>query len=139
MGLIIFPFLNHKHEAFISLGLVAILIVSANKYLYKNFSFSNFSLAFLCRVFCVILIVNFLIIILHDRKYYRYKVERISIDERKEKYRLIARNKTLIFTNNRPFLKSKKLKHWKMAWKIDGQINNEYFQQLIIQALEKQI
>ena len=81
----------------------------------------------------------FYIIIYHDRKYYRYKVDCTEINAREEIYKLTARNKTLILTNNRPFLKSKNLKHWKMKWEVEGEIWNQYFLKLIIEAIEKEI
>lgn len=82
---------------------------------------------------------NFTIIILHDRRRYRYKVELIEVNKRNEIYKLTARNKVVLFSNNRPLLKSKNLKHWKMTWTIDVEIWNTYFKKLIIEAIEKVI
>lgn len=82
---------------------------------------------------------NFFITVIHSYKRYRYKVECIEINNRNEIYKLTAKNKTIILINNRPFLKAKKLKHWKMTWEIEGEIWNVHFQELIIKAIEKVI
>jgi hypothetical protein len=83
--------------------------------------------------------MTFSITIIHDKRKYRYKVERIEINARNEVYKLTARNKTIIFTNNRPFLKEKNLKHWKVSWKTDPEIWNIYFKKLLVEAIEKEI
>ena len=82
---------------------------------------------------------SFTITILHDRRRYRYKVELIKTTTREEIYRLTAKNKTVILTNNRPFLKEKRLKHWHLSWNTDPEIWNTHFLKLIIEAMEKVI
>lgn len=82
---------------------------------------------------------SFTISIIFDRKKYSYPVKLMSIDSREERYLLRAKNKTVIFTNNRPFLQSKKLKHWKLTWKVDTQLNSSHFQEMLINAIEKVI
>ena len=82
---------------------------------------------------------NFDIIIHHDRHRYRYHIDLIQVTKTEEVYKLTARNKTLIFKNNRPILKAKKLKHWQMTWTVEGEIWNVHFQELICKAIEKEI
>lgn len=78
---------------------------------------------------------NFTITIRHYSGLYRYPVELIESNSREEIYRLTAKNKTLIFKNNRPLLKAKNLKHWKPAWSMEGDLHNISFRDLIIEAL----
>jgi len=81
----------------------------------------------------------FSITIIFNRKRYTYKVQRIALTNREESYKIIGKNKSLIFTNNRPLLKAKKLKHWKPEWKMEGELWNVHFKSLIIEALDKAI
>lgn len=83
--------------------------------------------------------MNFTITILFDRRRYTYKVERISVTAREEAYKVIGRNKSVIFINNRPLLKEKRLKHWKITWKMQGDLWNVHFKNLLVEALEKEI
>lgn len=83
--------------------------------------------------------LTFTISITHNRKNYKYTVERISVTTREETYRLTASNKTLTFINNRPLLQKKKLKHWKPTWTMHGELWNIYFRELIIKAIEEKL
>lgn len=82
---------------------------------------------------------SFDIYISHDYHRYKFHIDLIKITKTEEIYQLTARNKTLIFTNNRPRLKLFGLKHWKMKWEVEGSIWNEYFKELIIKEIEKNI
>ena len=82
---------------------------------------------------------SFDIIILHDRNRYKFHIDLLKVTKTEEIYQLTAKNRTLILKNNRPILKAKHLKHWQMTWKVEGQIWNVHFQELICKAIEKEI
>lgn len=82
---------------------------------------------------------NFDIIVTHDYHRYKFHIDLLRITKTEEIYKLTAKNKTLIFTNNRPRLKILGLKHWKLSWTVEGAIWNEYFKELIIREIEKNI
>jgi hypothetical protein len=82
--------------------------------------------------------VGFYIVIVHDRKRIRLKVEKIEEINGFEKFRVSARNKTFIFQTNRPLLLSKGLKHRKVDWKITegGSLHNSSITASITNAIE---
>jgi len=46
----------------------------------------------------------FFISIKHDRKNIRLKVERISVTNEAEKYKVVAKNQSFVLQNNRPLI-----------------------------------
>lgn len=52
-------------------------------------------------------------------------VERIHLDERTERYKLIGRDRSIVLESNRPFFRNRGLMHRKPDWKIvEGQAMN---------------
>jgi hypothetical protein len=73
----------------------------------------------------------------YDRSNIRLKAKLVSSDDRFEIVKVIARNRTVSFKSNRPYLLSKRLKHRKIIWElIEGRINNMYLQKEITKQLE---
>ena len=78
--------------------------------------------------------------IIFDRKVYQYHATLIQVSNQLEHIRVVAHNKTLVFQSNRPLLLSKGLKHRRVDYKlIEGTINNQYFLELIVKAIEEKI
>lgn len=81
--------------------------------------------------------MHFVIVILHDFKKYRYPVEYISVDKRTERFKVVAKNKTLIIESNRPFWRSKGLRQHRYELKIiDGDVWNKSFEEKIFEQIE---
>ncbi|HEV7333253.1 MAG TPA: hypothetical protein VGN63_19615 [Flavisolibacter sp.] len=83
--------------------------------------------------------MRYTITVEHDRKRYRYTIEHIPIDQRREHFKLIARNKTLTIESNRPLFRNKGLKHRRYDLKVIGeaQIWNREFMAKIYEQIEK--
>lgn len=81
--------------------------------------------------------MTFGFIIRFDGKRIRLRAEQVYLSDQVERYKVVARNKSLTFQSNRPLLRSKGLKNKKADWKIiDGQLHNTYILSEIIKALE---
>ena len=75
--------------------------------------------------------------ILYERRYIKLKGKVISNDGKYEVVKVIARNRTITFKSNRPFLLSKGLRHRRIDWEIiEGVVNNTYLQKEITKQLE---
>ena len=74
----------------------------------------------------------------HHRTY-RYHVTYTLLNEHTEQFLVKAKNKTLTFHSNRPYLKSHPgLKKWVPTYElIQGELHNMYFKELIVQELNK--
>ena len=78
--------------------------------------------------------------ILFDRKIFRYKAELFKTSTSFEHIRIVGKNKSLVFTSNRPLLKSKGLKHRPIDFKlIEGTVNNSFFLTLLTKSLEEEL
>lgn len=67
---------------------------------------------------------------------YKYNVEMISYALGSERFKLIARNKTLILQSNRPVLRRKGLKHRKPDWSLEsGEMANSKFLEELQEAI----
>ncbi|MBD0279697.1 MAG: hypothetical protein ICV81_17290 [Flavisolibacter sp.] len=82
--------------------------------------------------------VQFYIYIRYNSRNYRYLVQHHRLDQPIEKFVLIARNKILQITSNRPFLRNKGLKHRSPVYKlIDGEVSNRMLLEPIFEAINK--
>ncbi|HTB52946.1 MAG TPA: hypothetical protein VK718_09255 [Ferruginibacter sp.] len=86
--------------------------------------------------------MTFKIRIKYSGRWYQFVVEQFDVDERNEKFRIIARNKIVVLQSNRPFFRSKGIKHRKPDWKvIEGEISNssglEDIQKAILEVVDK--
>lgn len=63
-------------------------------------------------------IQTFTITIQEGYKKLSFPVERFDITERSEKFRITARNKTIVLESNRPLFRNKGLKHRIPDWKL---------------------
>lgn len=71
-------------------------------------------------------------------KTYHLTVERLYINDRIELYKVTGGNKSIVIQSNRPFFRSKGLKHRKGTWKvIDGKAQNNQAYQAVIDAILK--
>jgi hypothetical protein len=67
---------------------------------------------------------NFNITIQEGYKKLSFPVQRFDITGRSEKFRIAARNKTIVLESNRPLFRNKGLKHRHPDWKlIDGELS----------------
>jgi len=54
-----------------------------------------------------------------------------------EQYKVIARNKTLVFSTNKPIIERRNLKDFPWTWQlVAGELQNQRAQEAIIEALE---
>lgn len=54
-----------------------------------------------------------------------------------EQYKVMARNKTLVFSTNKPIVERRGLKDFPWKWKlVEGQLHNMYAREVIIKAME---
>jgi len=84
--------------------------------------------------------MTFNITITFERKTIRLIIERISQTKSQEKYKIIAKNQTLVLRNNRPLIISKGLKYFPIAWKvIEGGYHQPYILGLITKAIEDKV
>lgn len=84
--------------------------------------------------------MSFYISVKIDRRVIRLQVERIFLDKRFERFKVIAKNKSLILQNNRPILANKGLKYRKPKWDlIEGQLQNTSLVQSIIEAISEHL
>lgn len=88
--------------------------------------------------------MNFQIKIKDYSRWYKINIEQFDVTERTEKYRVIARNKTLILECNRPFFRNRGMKHRKPDWKvIEGEVHKgkglEELQNRILEIIDKPI
>ena len=76
------------------------------------------------------------LIVIYDRKKYRYIAKTISQTNHFEFIQITARNKSIVLRSNRPLLLSKGLKHRNVDWRlVGGNMGNLYFLKLIIKEL----
>jgi hypothetical protein len=84
--------------------------------------------------------MKFQIAIEYHKRSIRLTVEQLYIDERIERYRIIARNGEIELESNRPLLRSKGLKHRIPNWKqIEGKDLSTHTIELIAKAIQKQV
>jgi hypothetical protein len=70
-------------------------------------------------------------------KDYRLKVELIRSTNQIEQYRVIARNRQLVFQCDRPFLKAKNFKNKKPKWQlIEGNVLYNGLYERIVEEIE---
>ena len=86
--------------------------------------------------------MRFKIKIRYSGNWYRLIVEQFDKDERNEKFRIIAKNKTIVLESNRPFFRNKGMKHRKPDWKIiEGTVSSisglEDIKKLILIVVDK--
>jgi len=54
-----------------------------------------------------------------------------------EQYKVMARNKTLVFSTNKPIVERRGLNNFPWKWKlIEGQLHNMYAREMILKAME---
>lgn len=76
--------------------------------------------------------------IIHDQQVLRLVAERIVVNETSKRYRVIARNRSLVVQNNRPLLLRHGLKHRRIDWKlVDGSLQNTKLLELICKKIEE--
>jgi hypothetical protein len=86
--------------------------------------------------------MNFQITLKEYTRTYRINIEQFDVTDRSEKFRVIARNKTIILESNRPFFRNKGLKYRKPDWKvISGDVHRgsglEMLQNKILEVVDK--
>lgn len=75
--------------------------------------------------------------ILHDKRYYQYKVERTYNNGDIETYTVYGKNKNIEIKTNRQVMLKKGLKHREDNWTIhNGQMHQQTFLNLIIEAIK---
>lgn len=62
--------------------------------------------------------MTFKIRIYYDKRYYRLTVTLIYSDERKERFQITGRNKTIILESNRPLFRNKGVMKLQPSWKL---------------------
>jgi len=83
---------------------------------------------------------SFIIIVFYQRKRIRLTCEQIGIGIAADTWEVRAKNKTLVFENNRPVVDRARLRHFPWTWKlIKGELHNQSLQEDIIEALEAHI
>ncbi|OSZ79883.1 hypothetical protein CAP36_01045 [Chitinophagaceae bacterium IBVUCB2] len=81
--------------------------------------------------------MKFGIVIKHDRKNIRLRVERVVHTQEIEQFEVTARNTSLRFQTNRLLLRNKGLKYKRADWKIvAGGIHNASIRASIVKAIE---
>ena len=71
-----------------------------------------------------------------DWKKYRLKVEVLFKDNKMEQYKVSSTKGFITLESNRPYLRSKGLKHKPPNWNvIDGRMSNVHLKELIIKTL----
>ena len=81
--------------------------------------------------------MKFGIVIKHERRNIRLKVERVYQSLSVEKYKVTARNGSFTLQTNLPLLRSKGLKYKKADWKeVVGAVNNRSILEGVIEAIE---
>ena len=61
---------------------------------------------------------SFTVKILIDRRHRNYQVQQIYADARKERFRIIGRDKSIVLENNRPLIRGKGLRTFPIKWKV---------------------
>lgn len=81
---------------------------------------------------------TFWIAVFYDRREFHYKIESLQHQAKGfERFRLVAKNKTIVITSNRPLIRQQGLKHFPPTWIVEqGTISNPNFQEAIFKALE---
>jgi hypothetical protein len=80
--------------------------------------------------------MEFGIRIKHYYNWYRLWVIQLAIDDREERYKVIAKNKSLVLSSNRPTFRTRGLKHRKPDWKlVDGKVETVSGLEAIIEAI----
>jgi hypothetical protein len=81
--------------------------------------------------------MTFQITINYYKKVFRYTVEQVHLDDRTERYKIIAKNAVIEIVSNRPFYRNRNLKH-RSDWKqIEGKCVSDHVLQLISEAIQK--
>jgi hypothetical protein len=81
--------------------------------------------------------VQFWITVRHDRRNYRYLVEYIQVSKAEERFKVIARNGSILFTSNRPLFRNKGIKRRKPDLTvIEGHLKSQSMEQVIIDQLQ---
>jgi hypothetical protein len=65
-----------------------------------------------------VVIRSFTVKILVDRRHRQYQVEQIYADARKERFRIIGKDKSVVLENNRPLVRGKGLRTFPVKWKV---------------------
>jgi hypothetical protein len=79
-----------------------------------------------------------MITIRYNGRSYQYKVERVEVTDKEERYKVFTRSDTILFISNRPFFLKKKLKHRAInpTWKVEeGKIKSNSLKEAFIIAL----
>ncbi|MEO6316254.1 MAG: hypothetical protein ABIU63_14675 [Chitinophagaceae bacterium] len=75
-----------------------------------------------------------------DGTFRRFHVIQILKGIGEDQYKLTARNKSLVFSTNKPIIERRSLKDFPWTWKlIEGELYNKYALDAIIAALEQQL
>ena len=83
---------------------------------------------------------SFVIPTYYNRQRFRLTCERIEIGVAADLWQVRAKNKTLIFENNRPRMDRAKLLHTPWTWKlIKGELNDIALQNEIVKEMENHI
>lgn len=53
-----------------------------------------------------------------DRRPGYYRIDLVHADQTRERFRISGRNRSVVLENNRPLLRSKGLKHFRLKWKV---------------------
>ena len=83
---------------------------------------------------------SFIIVVFHKRQKIRLTCRQISLGIQADVWEVQARNKCLIFENNRPALIKAGLPHFAWTWKLTrGELRDETLKSDIIMAIESHI
>lgn len=84
--------------------------------------------------------MEFYISVQWENRYVRVKVERTYQSDQIERFKVIARDRTLVLQNNRPLLRTNGMKHRKPDWKmVQGELLNLTFLQSLIFTINRYI
>lgn len=76
--------------------------------------------------------------ILYDRRSIRLKAVLVVGNGQVEHFRIVAWNRSIVIECNRPFLRSRGLKHRRIQWKLkEGTMSNSQLFETIIKNLEE--
>lgn len=82
--------------------------------------------------------MEFYISVQWENRYVRLKVERTFQSDQIERFKVIARNRSLILQSNRPLLRSNGMRHRKPDWKlVDGEIFDMAFLQSLVLTINR--
>ena len=84
--------------------------------------------------------MEFYINVQSEKAYVRLKVEMYYQSDQIEKYRVIARNRTIVLQSNRPLIRKNGMKHRKPDWKlVEGELQNMTFLQSLVETINRHI